>query len=65
MEKPRAWHGSISFGGKTLIFDNNDDTVEIWNLERKQKLSTFNAPHDELYAGFGMFIVNKDFCKQN
>ena len=65
MEKPRVVHGSISFGGKTLIFDDDDDTVEIWNLERKQKLSTFNAPHDQLGVGFGMFIVNKDFCKQN
>ena len=63
-EKSRAYHGSISFGGKTLIFDDNDDTVEIWNLERKQKLSIFNAPHDKISDGFGMFIVNKDFCKQ-
>ena len=65
MEKPRRYHGSISFGGKTLIFDDDDDTVEIWNLERKQKLSTFNAPDDPLWSGFGMFTVNKDFCKQN
>ena len=65
MEKPRDYHGSISFGGKTLIFDHDEYTVEIWNLERKQKLSTFNAPHDELWSGFGMFTVNKDFCKQN
>ena len=65
MKKLRIDHGSISFGGKTLIFYPIDDTVEIWNLERKQKLSTFKAPHDELGEGFGMFIVNKDFCKQN
>ena len=67
MEKPKSHHGSISFGQKTLIFegDRNDDYehVELWDLERKRKVSSFKAPHDYLYRGFGMFIVNKDFCK--
>ena len=67
MEKPKAYHGSISFGQKTLIFDGHSDDdhehVELWDLERKRKVSSFNAPHDRLYNGFGMFIVNKDFCK--
>ena len=64
MEKPKAGHGSISFGQKTLIFDNDDAIVEIWDLERKRKVSSFNAPHDDFIYGFGMFIVNKNFCKQ-
>ena len=79
MRKPRSFHGSISFGQKTLIFEgsyyDDHERVELWDLERKTKVSPFNAPHDRLYDGFGnsgsltaeiqigMFIVNKDFCK--
>ena len=67
MEKPKSEHGSISFGQKTLIFEGASDDhehVEIWDLERKRKVSSFNAPHDDLDSGFGMFIVNKNFCKK-
>ena len=66
MRKPRSFHGSISFGQKTLIFDNNVNNVEIWDLERKRRVSSFKVvdkPHVDLWAGFGMFIVNKDFCQ--
>ena len=67
MEKPKSAHGSISFGQKTLIFegysDDDHEHVELWDLKRKRKVSSFNAPHVDLYYGFGMFIVNIDFCQ--
>ena len=67
MEKPKRYHSSISFGQKTLIFEGNwnedYEHVELWDLERKRKVSSFKAPHDRLYNGFAMFIVNKNFCK--
>ena len=63
MKQLRNGHGSISYLEKTLIFDNNDDTVELWDLANRKSLNTFKVNHDDLDAGFGMFIVDSKFCK--
>ena len=67
MENPRRGHGSISFGQKLLFFEGHGNdafqNVEIWDLELKQSLLSFKAPHLNLHTGFGMFLVNKNFCE--
>merc|ERR1711893_139332 len=62
LEKSRYDTRSITFGGQTMIIDPYDPTVEIWNLEQRKKLTTFERPPGEFYGGFGMFLIQKNFC---
>ena len=62
MEKIRLNTASITLGGRTMIFDPLDTTIEIWNFEQKERLMTFKRPYGNLFPGFGMYLIEKDFC---
>ena len=50
LEKIRFQTRSITFGGQAMIFD----------LEKK--LTTFERPPVDIFPGFGVFLIQKDFC---
>ena len=62
LEEPRFNTRSITFGGQTMIIDNNDPTVEIWNLEQGKKLTSFKRSPGHSLFGMEMFLVDKNFC---
>ena len=53
---------SISFGEHTIIIDSQDETVEIWNLEQKERITTFKRPNGMFHCGWGLFLIEKNFC---
>ena len=53
---------SITFGEQTMVFNEEYQTAQIWNLEKGKKLRTLKTPNIELHPGFGMFLINKNFC---
>ena len=53
---------SLSFGEHTMIIDSQDETVEIWNLELKERITTFKRPNDVFHCGWGLFLTPKNFC---
>ena len=64
LRKSRASHGAITSNGLTMIYEggHNFDSVEIWNLEQRSRISTFNWPHDNLSYGYGSFIIDLNIC---
>ena len=58
----RSYARAIPFGEKTMIIDDNDPTVEIWNLKQRKILTTFMRPPGDFRTGFGVFLIDKDFC---
>ena len=62
LDKIRFQTCSITFGGQAMIFDLGYPSVEIWNLEQRKKLTTFERPPGRFYPGRGVFLIQKDFC---